>query len=133
MFELAWWSLALIMLVTVIMYSFILLVVYTRFVKGQKGRFLFNLPLAPFSVKSRIYTISKQLGVDEKDIKYVGDNVFNVEGNKYSVEGFFGVVVYVLDADNKVVGSVKKEVAEYNLPNLRVESGEVEHPDNKNK
>lgn len=132
MIELAWWALVLIILATIIIYTFLLLVVYRGFVKGQKGRFLFNLPLAPFSVKSRMYTISKQLGVDEEDVKYVGDNVYKVNETKYTVEGFFGVVVYQLDDNNNIKGSVLKEVSEINLSNLRVESGEVDPETTKN-
>ena len=132
MIELAWWALVLIILATIVIYTFLLLVVYKGFVKGQKGRFLFNLPLAPFSVKSRMYTISKQLGVDEEDVKYVGDNVYKVNETKYTVEGFFGVVVYQLDDNNNIKGSVLKEVSEINLSNLRVESGEVDPETTKN-
>lgn len=132
MIELAWWALVLIILATIIIYTFLLLVVYRGFVKGQKGRFLFNLPLAPFSVKSRMYTISKQLGVDEEDVKYVGNNVYKVNETKYTVEGFFGVVVYQLDDNNNIKGSVLKEVSEINLSNLRVESGEVDPETTKN-
>ena len=132
MIELAWWALVLLILATIIIYTFLLLVVYKGFVKGQKGRFLFNLPLAPFSVKSRMYTISKQLGVDEEDVKYVGDNVYKVNETKYTVEGFFGVVVYQLDDNNNIKGSVLKEVSEINLSNLRVESGEVDPEATKN-
>ena len=132
MIELAWWALVLLILATIIIYTFLLLVVYKGFVKGQKGRFLFNLPLAPFSVKSRMYTISKQLGVDEEDVKYVGDNVYKVNETKYTVEGFFGVVVYQLDDNNNIKGSVLKEVSEINLSNLRVESGEVDPETTKN-
>lgn len=132
MIELAWWALVLIILATIIIYTFLLLVVYRGFVKGQKGRFLFNLPLAPFSVKSRMYTISKQLGVDEEDVKYVGDNVYKVNETKYTVEGFFGVVVYQLDDNNNIKGSVLEEVSEINLSNLRVESGEVDPETTKN-
>ena len=133
MIELAWWALVLIILATIIIYTFLLLVVYKGFVKGQKGRFLFNLPLAPFSVKSRMYTISKQLGVDEEDVKYVGDNVYKVNETKYTVEGFFGVVVYQLDDNNNIKGAVLEEVTEINLSNLRVESGEVDPETTKNK
>ena len=132
MIELAWWALVLIILATIIIYTFLLLVVYKRFVKGQKGRFLFNLPLAPFSVKSRMYTISKQLGVDEEDVKYVGNNVYKVNETKYTVEGFFGVVVYQLDDNNNIKGAVLEEVTELNLSNLRVESGEVDPEATKN-
>lgn len=132
MIELAWWALVLIILATIIIYTFLLLVVYKGFVKGQKGRFLFNLPLAPFSVKSRMYTISKQLGVDEEDVKYVGDNVYKVNETKYTVEGFFGVVVYQLDDNNNIKGTVLGEVTELNLSNLRVESGEVDPETTKN-
>ena len=132
MIELAWWALVLLILATIIIYTFLLLVVYKGFVKGQKGRFLFNLPLAPFSVKSRMYTISKQLGVDEEDVKYVGDNVYKVNETKYTVEGFFGVVVYQLDDNNNIKGSVLEEVSEINLSNLRVESGEVDPETTKN-
>lgn len=132
MIELAWWALVLIILASIIIYTFLLLVVYRGFVKGQKGRFLFNLPLAPFSVKSRMYTISKQLGVDEEDVKYVGDNVYKVNETKYTVEGFFGVVVYQLDDNNNIKGSVLEEVSEINLSNLRVESGEVDPETTKN-
>lgn len=132
MIELAWWALVLIILATIIIYTFLLLVVYKGFVKGQKGRFLFNLPLAPFSVKSRLYTISKQLGVDEEDVKYVGDNVYKVNETKYTVEGFFGVVVYQLDDNNNIKGTVLGEVTELNLSNLRVESGEVDPEATKN-
>ena len=132
MIELAWWALVLIILATIIIYTFLLLVVYRGFVKGQKGRFLFNLPLAPFSVKSRMYTISKQLGVDEEGVKYVGDNVYKVNETKYTVEGFFGVVVYQLDDNNNIKGSVLEEVSEINLSNLRVESGEVDPETTKN-
>ena len=132
MIELAWWALVLIILATIIIYTFLLLVVYKGFVKGQKGRFLFNLPLAPFSVKSRMYTISKQLGVDEEDVKYVGDNVYKVNETKYTVEGFFGVVVYQLDDNNNIKGTVLGEVTELNLSNLRVESGEVDPEATKN-
>lgn len=132
MIELAWWALVLIILTTIIIYTFLLLVVYKGFVKGQKGRFLFNLPLAPFSVKSRMYTISKQLGVDEEDVKYVGEDVYKVNETKYTVEGFFGVVVYQLDDNNNIKGSVLKEVSEINLSNLRVESGEVDPETTKN-
>ena len=132
MIELAWWALVLIILATIIIYTFLLLVVYKGFVKGQKGRFLFNLPLAPFSVKSRMYTISKQLGVDEEDVKYVGDNVYKVNETKYTVEGFFGVVVYQLDDNNNIKGAVLEEVTELNLSNLRVESGEVDPEATKN-
>ena len=132
MIELAWWALVLIILATIVIHTFLLLVVYKGFVKGQKGRFLFNLPLAPFSVKSRMYTISKQLGVDEEDVKYVGDNVYKVNETKYTVEGFFGVVVYQLDDNNNIKGSVLEEVSEINLSNLRVESGEVDPESTKN-
>ena len=132
MIELAWWALVLIILASIIIYTFLLLVVYKGFVKGQKGRFLFNLPLAPFSVKSRMYTISKQLGVDEEDVKYVGDNVYKVNETKYTVEGFFGVVVYQLDDNNNIKGSVLEEVSEINLSNLRVESGEADPETTKN-
>ena len=132
MIELAWWALVLLILATIIIYTFLLLVVYKGFVKGQKGRFLFNLPLAPFSVKSRMYTISKQLGVDEEDVKYVGDNVYKVNETKYTVEGFFGVVVYQLDDNNNIKGTVLGEVTELNLSNLRVESGEVDPEATKN-
>lgn len=133
MIELAWWALVLIILASIIIYTFLLLVVYRGFVKGQKGRFLFNLPLAPFSVKSRMYTISKQLGVDEEDVSYVGDNVYKVNETKYTVEGFFGVVVYQLDDNNNILGSVLEEITEVNLSNLRVESGEVDPETTKNK
>ena len=132
MIELAWWALVLIILATIVIHTFLLLVVYKGFVKGQKGRFLFNLPLAPFSVKSRMYTISKQLGVDEEDVKYVGNNVYKVNETKYTVEGFFGVVVYQLDDNNNIKGSVLEEVTELNLSNLRVESGEVDPESTKN-
>lgn len=133
MIELAWWALVLIILASIIIYTFLLLVVYRGFVKGQKGRFLFNLPLAPFSIKSRMYTISKQLGVDEEDVKYVGDNVYKVNETKYTVEGFFGVVVYQLDDNNNIKGSVLEEITEINLSNLRVESGEIDPETIKNK
>lgn len=79
-----------------------------------------------------MYTISKQLGVDEEDVKYVGDNVYKVNETKYTVEGFFGVVVYQLDDNNNIKGSVLKEVSEINLSNLRVESGEVDPETTKN-
>lgn len=133
MIELEWWGLVLIILATIVIYTFLLLVVYRAFVKGQKGRFLFNLPLAPFSIKSRMYTISKQLGVAEEDVKYVGENVYKVKDTKYTVEGFFGVVVYQLDDNNNIQGSVLSEVTEVNLTNLRVESGEVDPDTTKNK
>ena len=79
-----------------------------------------------------MYTISKQLGVDEEDVKYVGDNVYKVNETKYTVEGFFGVVVYQLDDNNNIKGSVLEEVSEINLSNLRVESGEADPETTKN-
>ena len=125
MVELTWWGLGLIILATIVVYTFVFLLALKSVRKGQKGRFLFNLPIAPFSIKSRVYTISKQLGVQEEDIKYIGDNVYKVNDNKYTVEGFFGVVVYLLDANGSPLGAVKSDVVQYNLANLRHESGET--------
>lgn len=126
MIEISWWGLILGILATIIIYTFFFLLVYKWVMKGQNGRFLFNLPLAPFSIKSRIYTISKQLGVDEGQVKYVGNNIFKVNDERYTIEGFFGVVVYQLDQSDEKVGAVKGEVTEYNIANLRHESGEDE-------
>lgn len=120
-----WSVLVLIIFLTIIAYTFIFLLAYRAMTRGQKGRFLFNLPLAPFSIKSRIYTVAKQVGVTEEEVSYVGDNVFKVNDERYTVEGFFGVVVYLVDEKDDKVGAVKGEITEFNISNLRHESGEI--------
>lgn len=120
-----WSVLVLIIFLTIIAYTFIFLLAYRAMTRGQKGRFLFNLPLAPFSIKSRIYTVAKQVGVTEEEVSYVGDNVFKVNDERYTVEGFFGVVVYLVDEKDDKVGAIKGEITEFNISNLRHESGEV--------
>lgn len=120
-----WSVLVLIIFLTIIAYTFIFLLAYRAMTRGQKGRFLFNLPLAPFSIKSRIYTVAKQVGVTEEEVSYVGDNVFKVNDERYTVEGFFGVVVYLVDEKDKQLGAVRGEITEFNISNLRHESGEI--------
>lgn len=120
-----WSVLVLIIFLTIIAYTFIFLLAYRAMTRGQKGRFLFNLPLAPFSIKSRIYTVAKQVGVTEEEVSYVGDNVFKVKDERYTVEGFFGVVVYLVDEKDDKVGAIKGEITEFNISNLRHESGEI--------
>lgn len=120
-----WSVLVLIIFLTIIAYTFIFLLAYRAMTRGQKGRFLFNLPLAPFSIKSRIYTVAKQVGVTEEEVSYVGDNVFKVNDERYTVEGFFGVVVYLVDEKDDKVGAIKGEITEFNISNLRHESGEI--------
>lgn len=120
-----WSVLVLIIFLTIIAYTFIFLLAYRAMTRGQKGRFLFNLPLAPFSIKSRIYTVAKQVGVTEEEVSYVGDNVFKVNDERYTVEGFFGVVVYLVDEQDKQLGAVRGEITEFNISNLRHESGEI--------
>lgn len=120
-----WSVLVLIIFLTIIAYTFIFLLAYRAMTRGQKGRFLFNLPLAPFSIKSRIYTVAKQVGVTEEEVSYVGDNVFKVNDERYTVEGFFGVVVYLVDEKDDKVGAVRGEITEFNISNLRHESGEI--------
>lgn len=120
-----WSVLVLIIFLTIIAYTFIFLLAYRAMTRGQKGRFLFNLPLAPFSIKSRIYTVAKQVGVTEEEVSYVGGNVFKVNDERYTVEGFFGVVVYLVDEKDDKVGAIKGEITEFNISNLRHESGEI--------
>lgn len=133
MLEVTWWGLVFIILGTIVAYTFIFLLALRGMMKGQKGRFLYNLPIAPFSVKSRIYTIAKQLEVEEDEVTYVGNNIYKVKGLRLTVEGFFGVVVYQVDKDNVRLGAVKGDIQQYNLANLRVESGEEELDDNSTK
>lgn len=132
MLQLEWWGLALVILATIIVYTLILLLAYRGIMEGQKGKFLFNIPIAPFSIKSRIYSISEQLGVDESDVKYIGDNIFTVNDMRLTVEGFFGVVVYEVDSGNNRVGAVDTTLINYNLPNIRTASGELEELNRKN-
>lgn len=123
---LTWLVVVGIILATIIGYTFILLLTLRAVYRGQKGTLLFNIPVAPFSVKARIYTIAKQLGVEEDEVTYVGDAIYKVGDVKYTVEGFFGVVVYKLNEDLTVVGAVDDKIPSYNYANLRVESGDVE-------
>lgn len=123
---LTWLVVVGIILATIIGYTFILLLTLRAVYRGQKGTLLFNIPVAPFSVKARIYTIAKQLGVEEDEVTYVGDAIYKVGDVKYTVEGFFGVVVYKLNEDLTVVGAVDEKIPSYNYANLRVESGDVE-------
>lgn len=123
---LTWLVVVGIILATIIGYTFILLLTLRAVYRGQKGTLLFNIPVAPFSVKARIYTIAKQLGVEEDEVTYVGDAIYKVGDVKYTVEGFFGVVVYKLNEDLTVVGAVDDKIPSYNYANLRGESGDVE-------
>lgn len=123
---LTWLVVVGIILATIIGYTFILLLTLRAVYRGQKGTLLFNIPVAPFSVKARIYTIAKQLGVEEDEVTYVGDAIYKVGDVKYTVEGFFGVVVYKLNEDLTVVGAVDDKIPSYNYANLRSESGDVE-------
>lgn len=125
MVEMSWWLFGLSLLATVVVYTFLLLLALKSILKGQKGRFLFNLPIAPFSVESRKHTIAKHLGVEVSEVEQEKDEVYSVRGKKFVVEGFFGVVVHVLDESGKKAGSVSGDVSRYNLPNLRHDSGET--------
>lgn len=126
MLELSWWGLALIVIATIFIYTFVFLLTLKGIMKGQKGRFLYNLSIAPFSVKSRIYAIQKQLGVEESDVKYIGNNVYKVNGNRYVVEGFFGVAVFNADEKGNKLTVNDNTVMKYSMPNLRHGSGEAD-------
>lgn len=120
--ELGWLGLVGLIFVVIVLYTFILLFTYKKIMDTQKGRYLFNVPLVPFSIKSRIYTIKRQLGVEEDDIDYLGNGIFEVKGNRVEVSAFFGVVAKKVDEEDREVGVYDGDVMKFNLPNLNVEN-----------
>lgn len=122
--ELGWLGIFVFILLVIVIYTFILLFTYRKVMDTQQGKFLFNLPLAPFSIKSRINTIKKQLKVKEEDIDYLGDGEFEVKGSKVKVDAFFGVVVKKVDEEGEELGIYDEDVMRFNLPNLDVENKE---------
>lgn len=120
--ELGWLGLVGLIFVVIVLYTFILLFTYKKIMDTQKGRYLFNVPLVPFSIKSRIYTIKRQLGVEEDDINYLGNGIFEVKGNRVEVSAFFGVVAKKVDEEDREVGVYDGDVMKFNLPNLNVEN-----------
>lgn len=128
--ELGWLGLIGLILAVIIIYTFILLITYKKVMDTQKGRYLFSIPIAPFSIKSRINAIKNQLGVEEENIDYIGKGLFEVKDDIVEVGSFFGVVARKVDEDGKEIGVYDSDAMKFNLPNLKVEN--IKNKDNNN-